>query len=52
MKLQKNVHSSVINKQPISSAKISLVKGDYDYYHYKCDGFNDQVSLIKCNTSK
>lgn len=28
------------------SGKTYLVSGNYEYYHYLCDGFDDRVRLI------
>ena len=37
-----NVHDGLEKPQEVS--EIYLVKGDYLYYHYGCDGFDDRVS--------
>lgn len=39
MTLLSNVHFGL--DTPPLSTKTHLVKGNYSYYHYKCDGFND-----------
>lgn len=37
--LLKNVHESLAAPE---SGKTFLIQGDYDYWHYGCDGFNDR----------
>lgn len=38
--LLKNVHENL----PLpDSGETFLVQGDYEYWHYGCDGFNDRV---------
>lgn len=47
--LLKNVHENLRNPPEVSEKEITvleLVKGDYLYYHYGCDGFDDRVSII------
>lgn len=39
--LLKNVHLHL--KNPTENGKSFLVKGDYTYFHYGCDGHNDVV---------
>jgi hypothetical protein len=42
----KNVHR---NLDPPNNGETFLVKGDYEYWHYNCDGFDDRVINIPCN---
>jgi len=39
MALLSNIHYGL--EPPPLATELSLVKGNYVYYHYKCDGFND-----------
>lgn len=41
--LFKNVHLHL--DQPTGHGKSYLVKGNFTYFHYGCDGFNDVVSV-------
>lgn len=41
--LLKNVHENLASPD---SGETFLVQGDYDYWHYGCDGFNDRVIII------
>ncbi|XP_021208437.1 probable Ufm1-specific protease 1 [Bombyx mori] len=34
-----NIHESLVSKQ---TGKSYLIKGNYEYYHYLCDGFDDR----------
>jgi hypothetical protein len=45
MSLHRNVHLSI--KPP--GQNYVTVKGDYIYYHYDCDGTNDQVNSVIYN---
>lgn len=38
--LLKNVHENLTLPD---GGETFLVQGDYDYWHYDCDGFNDRV---------
>lgn len=29
--------------EPLSNGIVAIVKGFFDYYHYNCDGVNDEV---------
>ena len=41
--LLQTVHESV----PLpKTGEVFYCKGEYEYWHYSCDGFNDQVSKI------
>lgn len=40
--LIKNIHEGV--DPPSQEGETVLVKGQYDYWHYKCDGVDDRVS--------
>jgi len=44
-KLLKNVHRSL---DPPNNGETFFVKGDYEYWHYSCDGFDDKVINIPC----
>ncbi|XP_076171711.1 UFM1 specific peptidase 1 [Ptiloglossa arizonensis] len=37
--LQRNVHRDILPPEPGQSF---LIRGDYEYWHYGCDGFNDK----------
>lgn len=39
-KLLKNVHENLILSE---DGETFLVQGEYEYWHYGCDGFNDRV---------
>jgi len=41
--LLKNVHENLALPD---SGKTFLVQGNYEYWHYGCDGFNDRVIEI------
>lgn len=41
--LLKNVHVNL--PLPESTGETILVRGDYEYWHYGCDGFDDKVLL-------
>lgn len=43
--LFKNVHLHLDN--PTEHGKSYLVKGDYTYFHYGCDQYNDVVSIYQ-----
>ena len=42
--LLKNVHERLSLPDP--NGETFLVKGDYEYWHYGCDGFNDKVLYL------
>ena len=42
--LFKNVHLSL--KNPTKKGRNYLVAGDFTYFHYSCDGYDDVVSVI------
>jgi len=44
MALLSNIHYGL--EPPPLATELNLVKGNYVYYHYKCDGFNDVVFLF------
>jgi len=37
MNLLANVHLGLVDPSSDPNRKIRLVRGDYQYYHYKCD---------------
>lgn len=37
----KNIHEKL---PPPAAGESVLIKGSYEYYNYKCDGFEDAVS--------
>lgn len=39
--LYKNIHLNI--DDPTAHGKSYLVKGDYQYFHYFCDGYDDVV---------
>lgn len=39
--LLKNVHEKLPLPEPTGDT--FLIRGDYEYWHYGCDGFNDKV---------
>lgn len=39
--LLKNVHEKLPLPELIGDT--FLIRGDYEYWHYECDGFNDKV---------
>lgn len=41
MALLSNIHYGL--DAPPLAAEVNIVKGNFVYYHYKCDGFNDVV---------
>jgi len=41
--LLKNVHENLVLPD---SGETFLVQGEYAYWHYGCDGFNDRVIMI------
>lgn len=45
--LLKNVHSVLSRpEEEEEESETFLVKGDYQYWHYGCDGLNDRVTTI------
>ena len=40
----KNIHVGLEPPKDVIVDSIHLVKGDYLYYHYGCDGFDDRVN--------
>lgn len=45
MKLLPNVHLGLADPPSTDGEKkVRLISGDYLYYHYTCDGFDDVVS--------
>ena len=43
MSLSDNVHRIGLENPPIELGReISLIKGNYEYYHYICDQFDDR----------
>ena len=42
--LLRNVHLGLPHPGP---GETCLIKGDYEYWHYGCDGFNDKVQYYK-----
>lgn len=46
LQLLKNVHIGIAEEiSNVNKGKTFLVSGNYEYYHYLCDGFDDRVSL-------
>ena len=44
--LLKNIHLDM--EAPGPQHHVSLVKGDYQYWHYCCDGCDDRVCVYLC----
>lgn len=44
--LLKNVHEHLALPD---NGETFLVQGQYEYWHYGCDGFNDKVCIV-CNS--
>ena len=42
----KNVHEGLGFPKGLMVDSLNLVKGDYLYYHYGCDGFDDRVNGV------
>eukprot|EP00659_Diplonema_papillatum_P016126 gene16126-24701_t len=36
-----NVHAGLLSLQKTATLRVEVVAGVYDYYHYRCDGFDD-----------
>lgn len=41
--LLRNVHTQLLNP---TDGETYLTRESFDYHHYKCDGFNDVVSIF------
>lgn len=44
--LVSNPHEDIGIPEEGEADSVVIVRGVYDYFHYKCDGFDDVVSVV------
>ena len=46
MQLAKNLHEGLQPPEAFYPETLALIKGDYMYYHFGCDGIDDRVRSV------